>query len=140
MSETDLKYSGSCVCGGVTYGFDAEPRATVACHCSKCREATGSAFGVWTLVPKGAFHFTTGSEHVAEFVSSDHARRLFCRRCGTTLGNLTTRRPTFMHLAAGTLDRAPALRIALHCYTASKAPWFEISDALPQHDDEPRQR
>ena len=102
------------------------------------RKATGSAFATWTLVPIDSFRWTCGAEHVAEFHSSDHARRLFCRLCGTTLGNLTSRRPRTMHLAAGTLDRAPQLRIALHVYTASKAAWYDITDDLPQHDDEPR--
>ena len=45
-----------------------------------------------------------------------------------------------MHVAAGTLDRAPPTSIALHAYTASKAPWFAISDGLPQHDEEPAKR
>lgn len=45
-----------------------------------------------------------------------------------------------MHLVAGTLDDAPALRINFHCDTALKAPWFEITDELPQHPDEPQRR
>jgi len=139
MSETpDAEFGGSCACGAVSYGFDGQPKVTVACHCSMCRKATGSAFGTWTLVPMLGFRWICGAEQVAEFRSSDHARRLFCRLCGTTLGNLTSRRPKFMHLAAGTLDRAPEFRIGLHAYTASKAAWFEIKDDLPQHDDEPR--
>ena len=133
-------YGGGCLCGAVRYVFDAEPRVTVACHCSSCRKATGSAFGTWTLIAKERFRFTSGEDELCEFQSSDHARRLFCKTCGTTLGNLTTRRPGFIHLAAGTLERPPALRIDLHCYTASKAPWFEITDQRPQHEDEPQKR
>jgi hypothetical protein len=133
-------FSGGCLCGAVTYEFTAAPKVTVACHCSACRKATGSAFATWSLVPKDGFHWRSGVDHIAEFVSSDHARRLFCRVCGTTLGNLTSRRPDFVHLAAGTLDRPPPMRIALHAYTASKAPWFEVTDSLPQHADEPTKR
>jgi hypothetical protein len=135
MSETKL--SGSCLCGAVTYEADASPRMTVACHCSMCRKLTGSAFGTWSLLPKENFRFTQGESNVAEYTSSEHGRRLFCRSCGTTLGSLTARRPAFMHVAAGTFDGAPPLRLALHAYTASKAPWFEINDSLPQHVAEP---
>jgi hypothetical protein len=141
MSEEQVaEFGGSCVCGAVTYAFDMQPKVTVACHCSACRKATGSAFGTWALVLKEGFRFTAGDEHVAEFQSSDHAQRLFCRLCGTTLGNLTSRRPRYLHLAAGTLDRAPPMSIAMHLYTASKAPWYEIADALPQHPSEPPNR
>ncbi|MFZ1905541.1 MAG: hypothetical protein WAU56_09145 [Steroidobacteraceae bacterium] len=58
----------------------------------------------------------------------------------TTLGNLTTRRPAFMHLAAGTLDRAPALRIKFHVYVGSKASWYEIADSYPRFDELPLTR
>ncbi|HVY30873.1 MAG TPA: GFA family protein [Polyangiaceae bacterium] len=140
MTGEVAEYRGGCLCGAVSYVFDAPPRVTVACHCSACRKATGSAFGTWTLVAKDHFRFTSGEQQIAEFQSSDHARRLFCKRCGTTLGNFTTRRPSFIHLAAGTLDTPPTMRINLHGYTASKAPWFEITDQLPQHEDEPQPR
>ncbi|HYQ15973.1 MAG TPA: GFA family protein [Polyangiaceae bacterium] len=138
MSEGKL--GGTCLCGAVAYETDVHPRVTVACHCSACRKATGSAFGVWSLVPKDSFRFSKGESNVAEHASSEHARRLFCKTCGTTLGNLTSRRPTFMHVAAGTFDGAPPLRIAMHVYATSKAPWFEISDSLPQHEAEPTPR
>ncbi len=130
-------YAGSCLCGRVRYEFDIEPKVTVACHCSACRKATGSAFATWTLVTKDHFHWTAGEDEIAEFSSSDHGRRMFCRTCGTTLGNLTTRRPAFMHLASGTLDRAPALTIKFHAYVGSKAPWYEIADSSPRFDELP---
>lgn len=133
-------YSGSCLCGQVKYSFDVEPRALVACHCSRCRKATGSAFGTFALVPKDHFAWTAGSEHIATFASSTHARRLFCRECGTTLGSLSDHRPTFMHVAAGTLDESPKMSVELHAHVASKAPWHQILDDLPQHAAEPRKR
>jgi hypothetical protein len=34
----------------------------------------------------------------------------------------------------GTLDDDPGIRPALHILVASKAPWYEIFDGLPQRD------
>jgi hypothetical protein len=130
-------YSGSCLCGLVRYEFDAEPRVTVTCHCSRCRKATGSAFGTWTLVSQARFRWASGSEHLVEHRSSEHGQRFFCGRCGAILGNLTTLRPGIMHVAAGTLDEAPPLRIAFHAYVGSKAPWYQITDDIPQHAELP---
>lgn len=140
MSDESGRYSGSCLCGHVRYRFDGEPRALVACHCSQCRKATGSAFGTFALVLKAHFGWTAGEERVATFASSAEARRLFCRDCGSTLGSLHDQRPTFMHVAAGTLDDAPAMRVAMHAHTASKATWHEISDGAPQHEGAPTKR
>jgi hypothetical protein len=130
-------FGGSCLCGAVVYELDVAPRVTVACHCSLCRKSTGSAFGVWSLVPRDHFRWISGESALHEFNSTDHGRRLFCKHCGTTLGSVTARRPHFMHIAAGTFDRAPPLRIGLHAYTASKVDWYTIADEAPQHDDEP---
>lgn len=105
-----------------------------------CRKTTGSAFGTFALVDKANFNWTTGADHVASFPSSKEAQRLFCRKCGSTLGSLHDHRPMFMHVAAGTLDLAPAMSLGMHAYTASKAPWHEILDDLPQHAAAPTKR
>jgi hypothetical protein len=37
----------------------------------------------------------------------------------------------------GGLDDEPPLRPSQHIFVASKAPWYEIADALPRHDEFP---
>ncbi len=48
------KLDGSCLCGAVTYGCDAEPVATAVCHCTECQKQTGSSFSVLVAVPRDA--------------------------------------------------------------------------------------
>lgn len=36
-------------------------------------------------------------------------------------------------VAVGGFDSEPGIRPGFHIYVASKAPWFEITDALVQH-------
>ena len=132
-----MSYTGSCACGSVKYAFDVEPFVTVTCHCSICRKATGSACATWTLVLKDHFRWSSGADQLQEIQSSSHGRRFFCGHCGSSLGNLSEMRPAYMHIGAGTLDHAPDLRVACHVYVASKAPWLNISDDLPQFDELP---
>lgn len=40
-------------------------------------------------------------------------------------------------IPAGTLDDDPGLKPAMHIFTASKAPWYDITDTLPQFDEFP---
>ena len=134
-----MSYDGSCLCGAVRYAFEGEPRRVVNCHCSACRKATGSSFATWVLVPLERFEWVTGREALREFASSDDGRRLFCGVCGATMGSVTSRRPKLMHIAAGTLDHAPELKVAFHLYVGSKAKWHEITDGVPQHDELPPQ-
>lgn len=38
----------------------------------------------------------------------------------------------------GAIDQDPGLRPQAHIYTGSKAPWFEITDDLPQFQAMPQ--
>jgi hypothetical protein len=44
---------------------------------------------------------------------------------------------THVIIPAGSLDDDPIVRPVVHIHTASKAPWFEITDALPQFAEFP---
>ena len=37
-----------------------------------------------------------------------------------------------MRIRLGSLEEDPGLRARVHVYVADKAPWYEITDALPQ--------
>ena len=37
------------------------------------------------------------------------------------------------HVTMGTLVDEPSIRPSAHIFVGSKAPWFEITDDLPQH-------
>lgn len=39
----------------------------------------------------------------------------------------------FVHVAMGTLVDAPSIRPSGHIFVGSKAPWFSITDDLPQY-------
>jgi len=45
-----------------------------------------------------------------------------------------------MSLPLGGLDQAPSNRVEGHFFVGSKAPWFEITDGLPQHETWPGSR
>ena len=40
-----------------------------------------------------------------------------------------------MHVAMGSLVDAPTIRPTEHIFVGSKAPWFEITDDLPQFEE-----
>jgi hypothetical protein len=39
----------------------------------------------------------------------------------------------FVHVAMGTLIDDPSIRPSAHIFVGSKAPWFAITDDLPQY-------
>ena len=55
-----------------------------------------------------------------------------CRRCGSLLYSVV-REGAFVHVAMGTLIDDPSIRPTAHIFVGSKAPWFAITDGLPQY-------
>ena len=60
-----------------------------------------------------------------------------CKRCGSYLYSVV-REGKYVHMAMGTLADAPTIRPNKHMFVGSKAPWFTITDDLPQHQEHAR--
>ena len=45
------------------------------------------------------------------------------------------RNGAYVHVAMGTLRDDPTIRPTAHIFVGSKAPWFEITDRLPQYQE-----
>jgi hypothetical protein len=123
--------TGSCLCGGIRFEID-EVLALTHCHCTNCRKLTGAAFGSWAHVRKKHFRLVSGEDLFTRFESAPGSFRTFCRVCGSTAPSQASYLPT-VSIAAGLLDGDPGVRPSLHVFVSSKAPWWEIADDLPQH-------
>jgi hypothetical protein len=53
--------------------------------------------------------------------------------CGSLLFSVVG--PDRVHVAYGSLRDEPTLKPAAHIFVGSKAPWEEILDHLPQHQE-----
>lgn len=124
--------AGRCQCGTVRYRIDGVPLAMYHCHCSQCRRASGSSFATNILVRSEDFGLVAGADELASFESSPGKRRHFCSRCGSPLFSAAQATPQIVSVRSGTLDGDPGLRPSAHIHVASKSPWYEIADELPQ--------
>ncbi|HLK88307.1 MAG TPA: GFA family protein [Polyangia bacterium] len=126
-----MSVRGSCLCGGVRYEVDEGGFGrVVSCHCSMCRKATGAAFRTRAAVQPASFRWLAGEALVSRYESSPGETHTFCRVCGSTLATFLGARE--IGLPLGTLDDDPGVRPSAHVFVDSKAPWFEITDGLPQ--------
>ena len=126
---------GSCLCGAVTYEISGPFKVIGNCHCSICRKANGAAFVTWGIVDPGQFRWTAGEEILKAYESSPGRQRCFCGNCGSPLACMHS--GTVGEVVVGTLDGDPGARPRAHIFVGSKAPWYEISDALPRHEEWP---
>ncbi len=130
---------GKCQCGEVRYQAAGEITDLSHCHCSMCRKLHGAAFVTFAGVSRESFEWTRGDAALQTYASSDAIDRFFCGNCGSQLGCTYKPEPDLIYLAMGTVDGNPATPAAYHQFAGSKAPWFEITDGLPQHATWPDQ-
>jgi hypothetical protein len=130
--ETRL-LNGRCECGTVRYRVTDEFRYAMNCHCSRCRAATGSAFKAMAGIEREKLELTAG-EDLLLIHGEDVLNDTRCARCGSLLYSVV-RDGEYVHLALGSLVDDPSIRPTHHIFVGSKAPWFEITDDLPQFEE-----
>jgi hypothetical protein len=128
---------GSCLCRGITYEILEPLSGVVNCHCSMCRKAHGAAFRTRATVKVVAFQFKSGEDLLTFYESSPGEHRSFCRVCGANLITRFDRHPEVYGFALGTLDTDPEVKPVRNVFTRFKAPWFDITDSLPQVQEIP---
>jgi len=127
---------GRCECNAVAYEVADEFVAAYNCHCSNCRAMTGSAFLPWGEIERDKLRVTQGEDSLLVLGDADALHQVRCRSCHSLL-YWTSLGGTHVRVPYGTLVDEPALRPAAHMFVGSKAPWHEILDDLPQHDEYP---
>ena len=134
-SENDSQtLAGKCLCGAIHYAVKDEFRYALYCHCSDCRRATGSAFKPFAGIERGKLDITKGEEQVLIFGDENDNHDVRCKACGSHLYSVV-RDGAFVHVTLGTLVDDPKTRPSAHIFVGDKAPWFTITDSLPQHNE-----
>jgi len=125
--------AGGCYCGAVRYAVADEFLYAANCHCSNCRRTTGSAFKPFAGIARDKLAVTEGQDKL--MIYGDAASHdAHCRVCGSLLYSLV-RDGAYVHVAMGTLADDPSIRPTEHIFVGSKAPWFTITDDLPQSEE-----
>jgi len=146
MAETGREFAesllttirGGCLCGGVRFELAGAVGPFELCHCRRCRKASGAAFSAALGVRTADFRLLQGHDLIATYDAPilrrpPAYRTSFCRRCGSPVPNPDPGAEWF-EVPAGALDDDPQRRPDKHIFIELKAPWFEITDALPQYD------
>ena len=70
MGDANMKMTGHCLCGAVSYSAEAEPVVQAVCHCADCQRQSGSPYTVIVGVPRAALGGRRGHARVVQ-----HRRR-----------------------------------------------------------------
>ena len=122
--------SGGCSCGEVRYRLLNPPLYVHACHCLDCQKASGSAFGITTIVLESDI----ASDHGVIVPKPSGANRtaFICGSCGDVLYRTASNHPATALLSSRTLDDTRELEINAHIWTKEKHAWLELPAHVPQ--------
>ena len=123
--------NGSCLCGAITFTADGPARDPAACHCTQCRKQSGHYWAAVQVMD----HTLSITGTPRWYASSPTAKRGFCPTCGSFLfwkgeGDPDT------GIALGALDGPTGLRLERHIFTAYKGDYYDITDTVPQEEQE----
>ncbi|HVS65437.1 MAG TPA: GFA family protein [Thermoanaerobaculia bacterium] len=130
-------HEGRCLCGAVRFEVRSPWPFFAHCHCSMCRKHHGASFVTWVVARAASFEWLAGEESIRRYDSSGHLRRSWCSRCGSTVPTVLDDASFFagvVDVPAGCLITPLEVRPDRHIFVGSKAPWVEITDALPAHE------
>ena len=127
---------GRCACNGIAYEVDDAFVAAFNCHCSNCRATTGSAFLPWGEIEREKLRVTKGAGSLLVIGDPDTYHEVRCEACLSLL-YWTARDGAYVRVPYGSLIDEPTLKPTAHMFVGSKAPWHQILDDLPQHDEYP---
>lgn len=133
-----MKYSGSCLCGKVTFEIQGDFENFYLCHCEKCRKDTGSAHAANLFSSTAHIKWLSGQDHVRTYnhLSQGHIKS-FCQTCGSALPNIQMDGKLLV-VPAGSLDSDMHIRPQGHIYYASKANWDRDLEKVKTYDVLPK--
>ena len=105
---------------------DGEPLRVGICHCTNCRQESGSAFNFYGIWPTDQF------EHAGE--TSAYSGQHFCPRCGTRVFSANDREA---EIKLGILTEAPTSLVPTYeLWVKRREPWLRPIEGAEQYDED----
>jgi len=138
-AQISMTLHGRCSCGEVSFTLENTLNYAYYCHCSRCRTRTGSAFATIGGASIDKLQVTAGNKSLLIEGECSDGYGARCSRCYAFLF-AAVRGRQYVHVSLGVLAGTPSRLPDHHIYVASKAPWYQITDGLPQYDELPLSR
>ena len=129
-----MAYTGSCLCGGVTFRIDGELDGVQVCYCAQCRKAQGGPLATNVPVAESMFTLDDGGDLLRTYESTPGKFRVFCGRCGSPVLSRRNSVPGVVRVRAGLINEPLKKGLARHAFVGSKCGWWPIqADGLPRN-------
>jgi len=132
-TRLNMKITGQCHCGAITYEAELDPESVGICHCTDCQSLSASAFRTVGIVKPGDFTLLSGQPkiYIKTGSSGNPREQAFCDNCGSALYAAGVEdEPKVKNLRLGTVNERAELRPHFQVWCASALPWLPQIDTL----------
>jgi len=131
--------TGQCLCGSMKYEITGDPIRSVACHCTHCQKASGSAYSLNIIIASDQFSVSGGTltTYTDKGDSGEDLRRHFCNRCGSPLYTEADSIPGMTIVKAGTLDDTTTFKPNANIFCSSRMGWLTQESEITDFDKMP---
>ena len=119
-----MKGQGKCLCGSVELEVEYESNEVAACHCSMCRNWSGSPMLAIDCADSVKI---SGESNVIRYASSEWAERGFCNKCGTHLFYYLKPNNQY-HLPVGLLANQKDLELTHQIFIDEKPNFYDFKN------------
>ncbi|KAJ7734269.1 Mss4-like protein [Mycena metata] len=85
-----MPHKGSCLCGQTTIELASTHTEQIVCHCTDCRQTSGSAFSTNVFVSaRDVIIRGPVKEYSSKAASGNTVTRRFCSNCGSAISHLS---------------------------------------------------
>jgi len=117
---------GKCLCGQAQISVRDEPLRIGICHCTNCRQESGSAFTFYAVWPTHKFQY--------EGETSEFRGQHFCPHCGSRLFSADGREA---EVKLGILSGAPTHLVPTYeLWVKRREPWLRPVEGAEQYEED----
>ncbi len=133
-----LRFSGSCLCGAVTFSGEGAALFVAHCQCLDCRKSSGTGhstdagFRAADVTISGAL-----ARHETVALSGNRILRSFCPACGSKIATSNSAHPEDMALNLAVFDDPEALSPDTVFFTEHALAWDLIDPSLKAYQTQP---
>jgi hypothetical protein len=119
-------YEGGCLCGDIRFIARGDPGFPHACSCSMCQRHSGALTLAWVEFARDAVSWTGPAGAPALFRSSEGSSRVFCNRCGSTIGAIDDTPVVALVLGVFDVPGREEFAPRSHSYETGRPDWWHV--------------
>ena len=131
-------FTGQCLCGNVTYKADGEIVMQGNCHCSDCRQSSGSPFATLLFLKQDDIEIKGDLKKFDHTVDSGNVlTKSFCPNCGSQMFAGNAAKPNMLAVKAGSVNEHEIIAPQFNVYAGSKMNCTTLNSDVPAFDKMP---